>query len=121
MNTTKFIRQQHYSSSTVLTVVGILIFIGVCVYLYNAYKDFKNKLLLENGSITYSVCPDYWDTLSNNKCQNSKYLGKCSNQQGNNVMDFSGVVFTNNNTGNYAKCKWAKSCNITWSNIDRLC
>jgi len=36
-------------------------------------------------------------------------------------MDFSGVIFTNANTGNYAKCKWAKACNVSWSGIDRLC
>ena len=48
-------------------------------------------------------------------------LGSCSKTEGANVMDFGGEVFTNKNTGDYAKCKWAKSCNVSWGNIDRLC
>jgi len=36
-------------------------------------------------------------------------------------MDFNSDVFTNVNSGNYAKCKWAKGCNVSWGSIDRLC
>jgi hypothetical protein len=36
-------------------------------------------------------------------------------------MDFNDEIFLNNTTGNYAKCKWAKGCNVYWGNIDRLC
>ena len=37
------------------------------------------------------------------------------------VIDFSSEVFTNANTGNYAKCRWAKGCNVSWGGIDRSC
>ena len=68
-----------------------------------------------------STCPDYWDSIGSGKCQNTNSLGSCSNTEGANVMDFSGEVFTNKNTGDYAKCKWAKSCNVSWGHIDRGC
>lgn len=115
------IRKQHYTSTTVIVIVAILAFIGLCIYLYNVYKDFKNKLLATNITKIYSNCPDYWESIGNNKCQNTKMLGSCSNRIDSNIMDFSGEIFTNGNTGNYAKCKWANACNISWGGIDKLC
>lgn len=120
-NNNQTIRKQTYSSSTVLIVIAVLVLIGICIYLYNTYKEFKAKLLATNITLAYPACPDYWDTLGNGKCQNTNALGSCSTTSGSNIMDFSGEVFTNNNTGNYAKCKWAKACNVAWSNVDRLC
>ena len=120
-NNNHTIRKQTYSSTTVLIVVAVLVLIGICIYLYNSYKAFKAKLLATNVTVAFPACPDYWDSLGSGKCQNTKSLGSCSNTPGANIMDFSGDVFTNNNTGNYAKCKWAKACNIAWSNVDRLC
>ncbi len=73
------------------------------------------------GTIAYSACPDYWDSLGNGKCQNTNKIGSCSNQDGADIMDFGGEVFTNTNIGNYAKCRWTQSCNASWGNIDRLC
>jgi len=120
-NNNHTIRKQTYSSTTVLIVVAVLVIIGICIYLYNTYKDFKAKLLATNATVAYPACPDYWDSLGNSKCQNTNSLGSCSTTPGANTMDFSGEIFTNNNTGNYTKCKWAKACNIAWSNVDRLC
>jgi hypothetical protein len=119
-NNNQTIRKQHYTSTVVITIVGVLIFVGLCIYLYNVYKDFKDKLINKNEK-TYASCPDYWDSIGNNKCQNSNMLGSCSNRPGSNIMDFSGEIFTNKNTGDYAKCKWANSCNLSWSGIDRIC
>lgn len=121
MNNNQSVRKQTYTSTTVFIIVGVLLFIGICIYLYNSYKAFKAKLLATNATIAYTTCPDYWDSLGNMKCQNSNSLGSCSTNPGANIMDFSGEIFTNGNTGNYAKCKWAKACNTAWSNIDRLC
>jgi len=120
-NTNTTIRKQTYSTSTVIIVVGTIVFVGLCIYLYNSYKAFKAKLLATNVTLAYTTCPDYWDSIGNSKCQNTNSLGSCSTTAGANIMDFSGDVFNNGNTGNYAKCKWAKACNIAWSNIDRLC
>lgn len=120
-SSSQFVRKQHYSSTTVLIIVGFLIFIGLCVYLYNTYKEFKAKLLATNVTKAFTMCPDYWESIGNNKCQNTKSLGSCSTMEGSNIMDFGGEIFTNGNTGNYAKCKWAQGCNVSWSGIDRLC
>ena len=115
------IRKQTYSTSTIVIIVSLLLLVFICVYLYNSYKEYKKKIFATNMQIAYTVCPDYWDTISNGKCQNTNRLGKCSKVPGANIMDFSGEIFTNKNTGDYAKCKWAKSCNVAWGNIDRLC
>ena len=120
-NNNHTIRKQTYSSTTVLIVVAVLVLIGICIYLYNSYKAFKAKLLATNVTVAFPACPDYWDSLGSGKCQNTKSLGSCSNTPGENIIDFSGDFFSNNNSGNYAKCKWAKACNIAWSNVDRLC
>lgn len=120
-NNSQSVRKYHYTSSTVLVIIGVLGFCGLCVYLYNNYKDFKAKLLATAATHAAMSCPDYWDSLGNGKCQNTKMLGSCSNKPEANIMDFSGEIFTNKNTGDYAKCKWANACNVSWSGIDRSC
>ena len=107
-----------YSSDTVLIIVGGLSLVFVIIYIYNSYK---NLYPTPTGTAAHTLCPDYWDAIGNGKCQNSNKLGSCSNVEGADIMDFGGTVFTNNNTGDYSKCKWARGCNVTWGNIDRLC
>ena len=121
MNNNLSVRKATYSSSTVFIVVGVLCLVFIIIYLYNYYKDFAAKLLATSATKAYTTCPDYWDSIGKSKCQNTNSIGSCSKQAGANIMDFSGEVFTNTNTGNYSKCKWAKACNVSWSNIDRLC
>ena len=120
MNNNRSIRRQTYTSDTIMMVVGLLALAGICIYLYNNYKNLKNSIM-PTATIPIAQCPDYWDSIGDKKCQNSKSLGSCSVTPGANIMDFSGEIFTNANTGNYAKCKWAKSCNVSWGGIDRLC
>ena len=50
-NNNQTIRKQHYTSTVVITIVGVLIFIGLCIYLYNVYKDFIDKLIEGDGFI----------------------------------------------------------------------
>ena len=107
-----------YTSDTVILIIGILLFIFIIIYIYNTYKSLTSIPL---STVAYTPCPDYWDSLGNGKCQNINKLGSCSNGEGADVMDFSGDVFTNTNTGDYAKCKWSQACKASWSNIDRLC
>jgi hypothetical protein len=116
----QFIRTQNYSSTTVLIIVGFICFVGLCIYLYNVYKTFKAKLLATNVHKTISTCPDYWDSIGNNKCQNTKAIGRCSTTEGSNIMDFGGEIFTNANTGNYAKHMWSQSCDSPWSGTDKF-
>ena len=53
-NNNKSVRKQTYSSTTVLIIVGVLAFIGLCIYLYNSYKAFKAKLLATNATVAYN-------------------------------------------------------------------
>ena len=76
---------------------------------------------MPTATVPIAQCPDYWESIGNGKCKNTNALGSCSTTAGANVMDFSGEVFTNANTGNYAKCKWAQACNVSWGGVERLC
>lgn len=120
-NSNQTIRKNTYSTTTVIIIVSIISLVFIIVYLYNYYKEFKAKLLATTATRILATCPDYWDSIGNDKCQNTNSIGNCSREAGANIMDFSGEVFTNKNTGNYSKCKWAKACNVSWSNIDKLC
>ena len=118
-NTNQTTKKPTYSSTTFIIIAGVLLLVFVIVYLYNSYK--KASLLATSITVPYSICPSYWDSIGNSKCQNTNSLGSCSNTPGSNIMDFNSEVFTNPNTGNYAKCKWANACNVSWSGIDRMC
>jgi len=118
-NSNHSIRKSTYTSTTFIIIIGCLSLAFIAIYMYNYYK--KLKLLSTSITLPYSSCPDYWDSIGNGQCQNTKALGTCSKDVGANIIDFSNEVFTNANTGNYAKCKVANACNISWSNIDRLC
>ena len=120
-NNNQSVRKTTYTSTTLFIVIGVLGILFIIVYLYNYYKNFKASLLATNATKYYTACPDYWDSIGNSKCQNTNSLGSCSKDPGANIMDFGGEVFTNSNTGNYSKCRWSKACNVSWSNIDRLC
>jgi len=118
-NNNQTVRKTTYSSTTFIIIAGVLGLIFVIIYLYNSYK--ATSLLATTATVAYATCPDYWDSIGNGKCQNTNSLGTCSKEVGSNIMDFSGEIFTNANTGKYAKCKWATACNVSWNNIDRLC
>ena len=120
MNNNNSVRQSTYSSTTVIIILSILVLAFIVVYLYNNYKEAKKKMAT-NITRPIPMCPDYWDSIGNGKCQNTNSLGSCSKMPGANIMDFSSEVFTNKTSGDYAKCKWAKACNVAWSNVNQLC
>ena len=83
-----------------------------------------------------SDCPDYWEldysnngTLNKGICNNVHHLGSCKNDNGDIIdkMDFNTYLNTpeysiHNNLHNLKKkCKWAKSCNLTWNSVDSIC
>ena len=118
----KSIRKSTYTSNSVIIIVGVLSLIFIIVYIYNNYTKIVASVMPTNtGGALGATCPDYWDSVGNGKCQNTKKIGSCSKIDGADTMDFSSAVFTNVNTGNYAKCKWAKGCNVSWGGIDRTC
>ena len=99
MNDTKSIRKTTYTSDKVIIIVGVLGVIFVIVYIYNNYKKIVASVMPKaTGGTVGATCPDYWDSIGNSKCQNSKKIGSCSKTDGADVMDFSSDVFTNVNT-----------------------
>lgn len=111
---------QNYSTTTIIYII-IFLALGLgIIYLWNFYTTFK-KEIQGTQAMLKSDCPDYWESIGNGKCQNVNFLGSCANTAGSNIIDFSGDIFKNSNTGDYAKCKWATACNMSWSGIDRLC
>jgi hypothetical protein len=104
-------------STTVIYVITVFIFIYIIFYYYRQYK--KGKV---TEKIIRAECPDYWSVEGPNRCRNTKKLGKCLTQgtEGG-LMDFDNDYFNNINTGNYAKCRWAKKCRVAWDGIDQIC
>jgi hypothetical protein len=114
------IRKATFNTNTVIIAIGVLSLIFIIIYIYKSYKNLSITPT-KTGAALGATCPDYWDSIGNGRCQNSKKIGSCSKMDGADVIDFSSEVFTNTNTGNYAKCRWAKGCNVSWGGIDRSC
>ncbi len=106
-------------SQSVIYIIAVLIFIYIIIYYYNQYRQAKNT---KPDKIIRAECPDYWSVEGPNRCRNTKKLGKCftSGSEGG-LMDFDNDYFNNINTGNYAKCRWAKKCHVAWDGIDQIC
>jgi len=111
---------QNYGSTTVIYIVSFLAIGIAIIYLYKFYKSFQLASASTNANL-FPDCPDYWDSIGKGVCRNVNFLGSCAQTPGSNTVDFSGTLFTNVNTGNYAKCKWSQGCNMSWSGIDRVC
>lgn len=110
-----------YATTTVfIYVIGLLALILIIVYFYNEYKAIRAKDAEKQQDTYYAPCPDYWENVGKSKCQNVFGIGKCAVKD-NTLVDFDDTVFNNKISGNYAKCKWAKGCGISWNNIERLC
>jgi len=118
-NNNQTIRKNTYSSTPFFIIVGVLSLLLIIVYLYNQYS--KQKALATTVTKAYAMCPDYWDSIGNGKCQNTNLIGSCSKDPGNNIVDFNTEIFNNKNIGNYTKCKWANACNVSWGPINKLC
>ena len=102
-------------------IFGIFLFLFIIIHYYRQYsKQVKERKKEE--IVIRAECPDYWIVEEPNKCRNFNKLGKCltkGNEGG--VMDFDTDFFKNPQTGNYAKCRWAKKCHVAWDGIDQIC
>ena len=112
--------QPYATTTVVIYVIGFLALVLMIVYFYNQYKAVKEQEKANTKDRYMAPCPDYWENVGENKCRNVFKLGNCALGD-NTVMDFSDKVFQDVSTGGYAKCKWAKGCNVYWGNVDRLC
>ena len=105
----------------IIYVVGIFLFLFIIIHYYRQYNTKVNDTK-KKEVIIRAECPDYWLVEGPNKCRNANKLGKCltkGNEGG--LMDFDNEYFNNTETGNYAKCRWAKKCHVAWDGIDQIC
>ena len=110
-----------YASATMfIYIIAIIALIALIIYFYGQYIDIRKRETDDKKDLYYSRCPDYWEMNNEGKCTNKFKIGKCAIMDSLDV-DFADEVFANKTSGNYAKCKWAKSCNTSWNSIDRLC
>ena len=125
-------KASEYMTSNVFIIVIIVIFIIYTLYyiysVMNAVKKNRNKKAKAN--LTSGVCPNYWESVKVTKdiegnlihtCRNKHFLGSCSLTPGQNEFTFSDDIFTNSQTSDMAKCKFAKQCDLTWTGYDNLC
>jgi hypothetical protein len=102
-------------------IVGIFLFLFIMIHYYRQYSAKVNEEK-KADIIVRAECPDYWLVEGPSKCRNANKLGKCltkGNDGG--LMDFNTDYFNNPSTGNYAKCRWAKKCHVSWDGIDQIC
>ena len=97
----------------IATVVFLVMMIFIAIMLKKSLDNTKFPPEI-------SSCPDYFDAVKkNNKisCQNIHGLGTLSEGE----VDFTDAKYKGNK-GNYEKCLWAKSKNLTWDGItNQLC
>ena len=104
----------------IIKTLAIILVFFIIFHYYNQYQSYnkkkspKKRIRLE--------CPDYWAVEGNNICRNIHKIGKCSllGDRGGKI-DFNDEIFQNKDTGNYAKCKWSKTCKAPWEGISDLC
>ena len=114
-----------------LTITCILVVIVVSIQFFIEYRRSTRSIMNKtkkdtsvNGSKfppSPSKCPDYWTTLSNGKCKNTRKIGICKTKDGANVMDFNSNEIFKGEDGPLAKCNWSKQCEAPWEGIDTLC
>jgi hypothetical protein len=108
------------NTETAIYTFGIFLCIYIMVYYYKQYsKEITNQ---KKEKIIRAECPDYWMVEGPGKCRNGNKMGLCltTGPEGG-LMDFDTDFFKNPNTGNYAKCRWAKKCHVAWDGIDDIC
>jgi len=95
-------------SATIILIIA-LCFIGLALYRQKYKSDYPPII---------ANCPDYWiDSSGNGKACNqdsnpNNQVGTCQGP-----MDFTAPQWNGSGTGNCAKFKWAKSCNLSWDGI----
>jgi len=101
--------------------IAFFVIIFVLVHYYHQYSSQKAQNN-NDRAIIRAECPDYWIVEGSKKCRNVNKLGKCliKDERGG-LMNFDTDFFNDENTGNYAKCRWAKKCQVAWDGIDHIC
>lgn len=114
----------------VLSILAIIILLVVSVMFFFEYKgkDIQKTYGSKSLRVTSnkfppipSRCPDYWETVGPNACENVKRIGKCNTSTGNTKMDFDKFDQFKGEKGPVNKCNWAKGCQVSWEGIQELC
>lgn len=105
------------------TILNIVITLGIAVislfilFLYLKIRRTKKSIVEETkNGIRMSQCPDYWQSIGKHKCKNIHRIG-----EGRDIEDFDKSYFLDEETGDIAKCNWAKMTKTPWQYIDKLC
>ena len=93
----------------VLTIATILLIILLIIIGFMAWGARNQEVFPP----IEAECPDYWIVDPSGNCVNKQGLGKDSCPR---TMDFSGAEYKGD-PGLQAKCKWARSCDLTWDGI----
>ena len=108
-------------TNVVIYIFGGFLFLFIIIHYYRQYSSHASKENKGPKRIR-PQCPVYWVQESNGKCRNVHKLGRCLTRgERGGLMDFSGDYFQNRDSGNYAKCKFARNCGISWDGIDSIC
>ena len=91
----------------VLTIALVLLVIMLIMVAY-LMKNAQDKAVFPPY---VDECPDYWEVVGEETCNNVQNLGKCAG-----VKNFTNFVY-GGETGLEAKKKWANDCGITWSGV----
>ncbi len=106
---------------TAIYTFAVVLFIFILVYYYRQYSK-EIKAQQKGDKIIRAECPDYWMVEGPAKCRNVNKMGLCLTRgQEGGLMDFDTDFFKNQQTGNYAKCRGAKKCKVSWDGIDDIC
>jgi hypothetical protein len=108
------------NASIAIYIFGGFLFLFIIIHYYRQFTSISNKEKESSTRLT-PECPDFWVVEESNKCRNTHKLGKCLTKDNGGLMDFNTDYFLNKSSGNYAKCRWAKTCNVSWDGIDHIC
>ena len=90
-----------------IALFGLIIFaIFLSIILYNAKSSLKFPPEI-------ALCPDHWENIGGNKCQNVNNLGDFSK---NGIISFDDEKYKGQ-TGLCKKREWAKRNNVFWGGI----
>ena len=103
----------------IVITLGIVIISLFVLFLYLKLRaNKKNMMELSKTKQHISQCPDYWESVGENKCRNIHAIGIYTGGE----MDFNSEEYQDEDTGPEVKCFWAKEiAKVPWQHIDKLC
>lgn len=112
-------------------IIFAILATALLIYLLlETYNKIRKQLYAKDKVKYEQLCPDYWEVVEQKfddagntisvECKNVHKMGKCA-VEGRNTFIFEDEIFTNPETRDVSKCKWAKRCGVTWQGFDGYC